>query len=242
MTLAIALSGADSIVMATDSREIEWVTDAKGRTRMSKNDDVPKLWNLSDYIGVMSASNVPGYDDWVVGLFTNTNVDRNSQSFRKVIESFGDVLNDDFYRYVHREHPVIVSESILDFVLCGYDREGRPKIARIGWSPVNRLFVPQVISRHYYVTGVTDIAKYLINKFKEYLPSMNTLSLQRLATSVVTETSTTEESVGGKVQIAVIEEGRKLQFVPTDKIEKLKAEVSTIINTDRLLSVIIGDN
>jgi len=137
----------------------------------------------------MFASNVPGYDQWVVDLFNETTADRNNKSFREIVGSFAKMLNDDFYTYVRKEQATIIAESTLDFALCGYNQHGEPRIAQISWKRSDQLFIPRLIASHCYITGIPHIGIYLADKVKDYLPSMNTMALQRLATLLKIETS-----------------------------------------------------
>jgi 20S proteasome alpha/beta subunit len=242
MTLAIALSGADSIVMATDSRETQPEFDTNGRMRIRWKDDVPKLFGLNDYVGVVFASTVAGYEQWAVDLFNETVTDKSSKSFRQIVGAFAQMLKNDLYRYIDREHAKAMLGSGLEFVFGGYNSQGKPEIAKIRWTPIDQQFTPQPVSSCYYATGAPAISDYLAEKVKHCLPNMSTASLQRLATLLITETSTTERTVDDNVQMAVIGKGRKLQFVSTSEIEKLKSEVGTIIGKDRLLSAIIEGN
>lgn len=240
MTIAIALSGADSIVLATDSRETFPAFDTVGGISIRWEDDVPKLFSLNDYVGVVFASTISGYEQWAVNLFNETITDRNSKSFREIVESFAQLLDEDFYRYVNREQAKLMHGSALEFVFAGYNQRGKPEITKIVWTTIDQRFTPCPVSSHYYITGVPRIGNYLANKFKDHLHDMNTISLQRLATLLITETSTTERTVDDKVQMAVIEKGKKLRFITVDKIEKLKSDVSTIIDKEELFNRLVG--
>jgi hypothetical protein len=133
-----------------------------------------------------------------------------------------------------------VEQNILEFVLGGYNQQGEPQIAQIGWRARNQLFLPTLESSHYYITGILDIGNYFTNKGKDYLPNMNTMALQKLATLLITETSTTERSVNDKIQMAVIEKREKLQFIAIDEIEKLKSDVSKAIDKEELCATLIN--
>jgi len=234
MSIAVALKGVNSIILATDSREVEWVGDADGRTRVSYRENVSKLWALNDYVGMMFASNVPGYDRWVLGLFNETVTDRNNKPFRGIVEAFAQLLNEDFYKYVVKEQVRVVTENILEFVMCGYTEQREPQIVRVNWKFSNQSFVPQLIDSHYYITGVRDIGKYLINKVEDHLPNLSTIPLQKLATLLVTETSSTARSVDSNIQMAVIGKGSRLEFTAANEIEQLKKKVSVIVDREEL--------
>jgi hypothetical protein len=191
-------------------------------------------------MGVAFASTIAGYGQWAVDLFNEPITDRNSKSFLGILQLFAQMMNEDFYKYASREQVKFTMGSVLEFVFGGYNLQGKPEIAKIEWTTVEPRFTPQPIDSPYYITGVPDIGNYLINKVENDLPSMDTVALQRLATLLVTETSTTERSVNDKVQMAVIEKGEKLRFIATDEIEKLKSEVSTIIDKEELLNRLIG--
>jgi 20S proteasome alpha/beta subunit len=240
MSIAIALKGANSIVLATDSREVEWVGDANGRTRVSYRENVSKLRALSDYVGIVFASNVPGYDRWVLDLFNETVTNKSSKSFREIVKAFAQLLNKDFYRYVVKGQVKIVTENTLEFVICGYTGQDEPQIVRVNWKFSNQSFAPQLIDSYYHITGVSDIGKYLINKVEDHLPDMSTISLQKLATLLVTETSSTARSVDSDVQMAVIEKGGRLEFTTANEIEQLKKKVSVIVDGEELFRRLNG--
>jgi len=51
MTIALALSGKNSIVLATDSRMIAFGIDSEGNTSLSYKENVPKLLSLKTIQG-----------------------------------------------------------------------------------------------------------------------------------------------------------------------------------------------
>lgn len=243
MSIVIALAGADGIVLATDGRLLEY---SSFREHMSHDDHSTKLWTLTDYIGIMSATNIAGYDLKIVEMYQEKLGRDNEKSLKCVAEEFTRLLADDLLQTFKVAPQLLFTQNYqIEFVLAGYhtviNREvdkAIPKIVRIYIHPEQLVPSYRIVDSPYYITGVRTIGKYWINKVRSSLSTLNVEALKRLGVMIVSETATASDAVGGDMQVAVIREGKKIHMLELNEIKKIKQDMSKVADGKRLIKLL----
>lgn len=228
MSLAIVLVGKDGIVMASDSREM-----AQGGGIDYHRDDVHKLSNLSDYIGVMSVGNFVGFANWLLSYFETEflpNEKYDSANVKELSVIFSQFLKKEYGIYSKDISPSWLSsnENLIYFVIAGYTKDGQPQIIRVSNEGRRPTFAPELLDEPYYFSGKNSVAYYLVRKIglKQPIEAMDTELLKRIAILMITETAKVDDHVALPIDMVVIEKGSLIKSIGKDEIARMNADSS----------------
>jgi len=123
MSVAIVLKGSDGIVLATDSRLTEMISNSK-----CHYDNSQKLWQLCGGIGLTSVGMNSRYAHFLIHQYIDNNMYeqiKGGVNFKNVLEDFGRYIREDYWKY---SRDLTLSNRMNDYyrmqiTLSGYDGE-----------------------------------------------------------------------------------------------------------------------
>jgi 20S proteasome alpha/beta subunit len=195
MTLALALRGADGLVLATDSR----VTGGAQRSA----DVSQKFLQVNRDLGVMTYGlAIPGYRG-MARLVNEANPpnQRRLAYFSEISDLAANIFRAEFETWIAgltpEEREPVQGQSV-GFILAGYDSNETSQFRILHWS--SPTFESEdradVLAAQWHISGF--LSKLL------YYPEISVAHLKRLAVLCLTETSAVEFSVGGPIQMATV--------------------------------------
>lgn len=195
MTLALALRGSDGLVLASDSR----VTSAEGREDTSE-----KFLQVNRDTGVMTyGAAEPGYAG-ISSLVQETKAQPEDYStFDTISEAAARIFRSRYESWEEQlELPELDRQQIsLGFVLGGYDHV--KNIFRVvRYSAADDFQPNEVRDTPTFAAAQWNIAQFLFDIL--YYREMTVEQLVDLAVMVLLETQSTEETVGGPIQLATV--------------------------------------
>ena len=240
MSLAITLVGVDGIVMASDSREM-----AQAGGIDYHRDDVHKLQNLTERIGVLSVGNYVGFANWLLHFFETVSLYKityDSKDITELSDIFSQFLLARYEMYSKGVSPswLALNENLIDFTIAGYTKEGRPQIIRLNNIGHQLPFAPELLDEPYYFSGKTSVAYHLARKFELEQPikTMNTELLKRVATLMIIETAKIDDHVSPPIDMAVIKQGSSVEYVNKDRVVQLIRIVDKGMGSEVALGVL----
>jgi 20S proteasome alpha/beta subunit len=212
MTLALALRGADGLVLATDSR----VTGGAQRSA----DVSQKFLQVNRDLGVMTYGlAVPGYRG-MTRLVNEANpaTQRRLAYFSEISQLAENIFRDEFQKWITGltdEERESVQSQTVGFILGGYDSFETSQFRVLHWtSPAfQREERNDVLAAQWHISGF--LTKLL------YYPEISVAQLKRLAVLCLTETSAAESTVGGPIQLATVTLGEGFKRIYDQEIQHL---------------------
>ena len=203
MTLLLALSGNDGLVVAGDSRG----TFGDPRSITAQNDSQKKLYVASKYTAILTA----GQGELGATLMTRVMPKlQGVEGVTAVMERVREIVRDAYKEWFQgfALQPMAGSSAPLRpdlaLLVAGYDLDGlgTPAQQRL-FQLVSQLdFAPMLHNYGFALVGVAQYALYLLNRL--YKVEASVQELKALAAYVITETASQDGKVGGPVQMAVI--------------------------------------
>lgn len=238
MSIGIALAGKDGIILATDGRR----TFLDGRYE----DNFEKVFVLSKKVGVIGLGGHAGYDYWLIDKYIlnrSVKLDKKEEDFEDVVDSFVHSVKDNFDYITYRSsRQVLLDPSYqLLFIIAGYNSEGRACIVNLVSNEAAYPFAPDLNSRGVCVGGIDLIWHYWENKLKVKnirVEEMSIKSLKVLTVFIINETAKVSNLVGGIPHIVAIQKGKNIEKIAREEIEKLKEEVDSIVEMERIIEVL----
>jgi len=228
MTLLVALSGADGLVVASDSRGT--FGDPRGVT--AQNDAQKKLYTPCKYGALLAA----GSGELGATLINEINTKVAQDGVEGVTALVGAVhelvrqrYRDWFPNFAMQPNPQGTPvRPDLNLMIAGYDVDSSnaPSEQRI-FQLVSQIdFAPMLHNYGFALAGVASYALYLLNRLYERNSTID--QLRALAVYVITETASQDGKVGGPVQMATITKAEGCRELSEADVERVLAE-----NTDR---------
>lgn len=201
MSLLVALSAKDGIVVASDSRGT--FGDPRGIT--AQNDSQKKLYIVSKYAAIL----VAGAGELGASVMAQvTSAISDDLGASQVMETTRNVVRSAYASWFQNfamqpglALPVPVRPE-LTLLLAGYDFHNGQHEQRIYQLISQFDFAPMLHNYGFALTGIAQYALYLLNRLYEVGKGLS--ELETLAEYVITETATQDGKVGGPVQMAVI--------------------------------------
>lgn len=195
MTLAMALRAYDGLVLATDSR-------ATGGPRQS-DDTSEKFLQVNRDIGVMTYGlAVPGYTGISRLVETIKSKREELTYFRPIAGAAGAIFRTEYVDWLDNEKQQgreIPADLKVGFILGGYDSATNQfKISH--WESPD--FQERPFPEGDLLAAQWHTARFLINKL--FYPEISVEQLSELAVFLLVETSISEPTVGGPLQLATI--------------------------------------
>ncbi len=213
MTLIIALTGKDGIVLAADSRGT--IGDPRGLTAIS--DDHTKIFKLSNFCGIGISGSSELAAKFVLELKKVIDT-KNLEDVEDILieaRSLARTSYDDWFsKFKIQERPVLL------LTIVGFHKKPDNSLeARIYMlaSPLD--FAPQLFPTGNCLSGIPQYAVYLLHRF--YDPGMTVGNLTQLAAYLIMETATQDPKVGGPVKIAKITTDNGFIELKHHEIEKI---------------------
>lgn len=196
MSLALALRGADGLVLASDSR----VTSPEGREDTSE-----KFLQVNRDTGVMTYGAAPPGYAGISALVQETKSEAEKYStFDAIAEEAARIFRSEFKQWrkqLDLPEPVPQAAISLGFVLGGYDHV--KNIFRVVRYAAEDDFEPvEVRDNPTFAAAQWHVAQFLFDTL--YYREMTVEQLVDFAVLVLLETETVEDSVGGPIQLATV--------------------------------------
>jgi 20S proteasome alpha/beta subunit len=119
------------------------------------------------------------------------------------------------------QNPAFI-RPLLEVSIAGYDFVEKRSIPRIyGLSSVYQL-APTIHDYGFVLSGIVQYALYLLNRL--YSNDLDVNALEHLAAYVITETTTQDGRVGGRVQMAIISPNSGASILNNDDINLIVKE------------------
>ena len=125
---------------------------------------------------------------------------------RSVARHFSGFVKNDYSFYAEGVPSSFLNTSgyVMEFVLAGYTSEGEPRLVSLSSAPKEPRFAPCIMNP-YYITGITTVGEYIIDKEKKRIyDGLKMGALKQIAVRIVLETAKHDDRVGGKIQMASI--------------------------------------
>lgn len=199
MSLAVALEGADGVVLAADSRGT--IGDPRGLTAI--NDAQLKLFKLTTFVGLCTFGSAEIGAEVARTLqariqesnLGSDRVDAVAESTRQHAR----LRYDDWF-----ERLDVANRPTLGLIVAGLQDDNKPRSVLL----LSQLdFAPQPATAGFMAGGVPQYATYLVHRF--YDRDKGVTALAHLAEYLISETASQDPKVGGPIKIALItaEEG-----------------------------------
>ena len=207
MSLAVALEGADGVVLAADSRGT--IGDPRGLTAI--NDHHDKLFPLTRWAGICTFGSAEIGTELVrrIGSAIHGSGDDDAR-IDQIEERVRSTARDQYHNWFSSFQ--VVERPGLGLLLSGIQADNMPRT--IVYS--HQLdFAPQVAAAGLMMGGIPQYAIYLCHRF--YDRTQPVAKLCNLAEYLISETATQDPKVGGRIHIARIstEEGY-IELTPED--------------------------
>ncbi len=217
MTLLVALSGADGLVVASDSRGT--FGDPRGVT--AQNDSQKKLYVTSKYSAILAAGagelGAQLMGEVTTAVKTIEGVTPIMDATRGLVRAkYGDWFSRFAIQPVQGAPAPVRPDLAL--LIAGYDVDasGTPTDQRIFQLVSQADFAPMLHNYGFAIQGVAQYALYLLNRLYERGSTVE--QLKALAVYVITETASQDGKVGGRVQMAVIRASEGCKELTVDEI------------------------
>lgn len=223
MTLLIALTGSDGLVLAADSRGT--FGDPRGIT--AQNDAQQKAHILSPHVAVLTAGSGE-IGALIIALVRQQLAQQKIDGATPVLEVLRKTAREQFASWfpsVPAIQPLALIQSgqvavrpDLAFLIGGYESNGPARLFGLG-SLLD--FSPMLHDYGFAVQGVAQYALYLLNRL--YEANRTVQELTPLAIYVITETASQDGKVGGPVNVITIKPGTEgCQIVSPDEVQKIQ--------------------
>ena len=225
MTLAVAIEGANGIVLAADSRAT--FGDPRGLTAV--NDTVNKIFKPTPRIAVAMAGQADTGNSLMqhiaAGLspIPGANVDQVADVMRTVGNQFFTQWFGAPTWLIGGNGPVAAPRPDVWYILAGYAQNGQPKIVSLGSTlPFN--FAPNLSTTGFAVIGIVPLAVYLLNRL--YSRGLDLDIAKDLAAYCILETASQDGKVGGPIRMAIVRPNADTELMSDDEIADLEKRVS----------------
>lgn len=212
MSLTIALTAIDGLVLAADSRTTEGYTLGGPRIR----DDSVKFIQLNESWGVLTH----GLSD--IGLTGITSLkeeilnESGRRSLSSLLEKGTRIFNRSSSEWSRSNSEIGRRDKDVGFIIGGYDREEKGFKVFNFQSPD---FLPMRLNSRCLLGGQWHIAKFFVRRL--YTEGIILDSLTALAVYLLDATMTVEKTVGGAIRLATVTESKGFQWVTEDEIKRL---------------------
>jgi 20S proteasome alpha/beta subunit len=208
MTLLVALSGRDGLVLAADSRGT--FGDPRGVT--AQNDSQQKAHILSVHVAALQAG-VGEVGALIIQHVRERVAATGVDGVTPVMNALRETARTSYDEWFPSVPPIPAPQLVmtgqaparpdLAFIVAGYElQEGVVPVPRLYQLGSATDFAPMVHDYGFAVAGVAQYALYLLNRLYEADRSVQ--ELQALAVYVVTETASQDGKVGGPVKLVTI--------------------------------------
>jgi len=204
MTLVLALPGDDFVVIGADSlvlRQIPEFVDGQVRFSPSKEEDVAKIWRLTDFAGIAYAASDGEVADIYRALAQEQAENSRVTTVKALAEELWPTLRDEFLRNYPQPH----SRPEASFLLAGVDSQApnKPAVLRFGLGNSMKQPVPKSLEWPYDTVGLSKITEV-------WGPYCYTKSISRkaailLTTFILQESAIHSTAVGPPFQIVMID-------------------------------------
>ena len=213
MSLTIALTGAEGLVMAADSRITKGYSLAGPKTK----DDSQKFLQLNDHCGAMTYGLSDIGNAGVAVLKEEISNKPEEYTSISVLLERGKEIFSAISQNWKQENPNIKrADKDVGFILAGYEIEHSE--FRI-YSLQSPDFLPRKIESGCLLAGQWHIAKFLMNRL--YTKNLSLVRLKELAALLLHETMTAEQTVGGAINLAVITQSGGFQWISPDELASI---------------------
>jgi 20S proteasome alpha/beta subunit len=233
MTLAMALRAYDGLVLATDSRA------TSGPRRF--DDTSEKFLQVNRDIGVMTYGlAVPGYAG-ISRLVETVKSKRDELTyFRPIADVAGNIFRSAYNDWLKGEQQEreIPADLKVGFILGGYD-------STTNQFGISHWESPEFHERQFpegdLVAAQWHISRFLVEKL--FYPEMSVEKLRELAVFLLVETSISEPTVGGPLQLATITLSQGFQRLHEKDINEIlrRSQKRFCLFHKILLEVFAGD-
>ena len=239
MSLTIALTATDGLVLAADSRTTEGYTLGGPRIR----DDSIKFVQLDESWGVLTYGLSDIGQAGITGLREEILNESGRLSLASLLEKSIRIFDRASSDWSRSNSQIGRRVKDVGFVIGGYDREEKGFRVFHLQSPD---FLARMLNGRCLLGGQWHVAKFLIRKF--YSENVTVDFLKTLAVYLLDATMTVEKTVGGAIRLATVTESKGFQWVPEDEIRRLlesnkpflrlfqeqfSASLSSVVNTYR---------
>jgi 20S proteasome alpha/beta subunit len=204
MTLLVALTGKNGLVLAADSRG----TFGDPRMVTAQNDAQQKAHILSSHVAVLTAGSGE-VGSMVLDQVTKEVDTSHSDWASPVVDTLRSVSRKQYGEWFPSVPPIqpamliqagqVASRPDVAFLVGGYEQDGTPRLI----SLISALdFAPLLHNYGFAVQGVAQYALYLLNRL--YQSDRTIEELTALAVYVITETASQDGKVGGPVKVITI--------------------------------------
>jgi len=223
LTLLVALSGADGLVVASDSRGT--FGDPRGIT--AQNDSQKKLYVTSKYTAILAAGSGELGAQVMAEVTAST---KNIEGITPIMDATRNLVRqrygDWFGRFAIQPLPNVPAPVRPDLALlmAGYDVDTTGKLVdqKIFQLISQADFAPMLHNYGFALTGVAQYALYLLNRL--YQRDSTVEQLKALAAYVITETASQDGKVGGRVHMATITPADGCKELTTEEVEQIIAQ------------------
>jgi predicted proteasome-type protease len=211
VSLTLALSSADGLVLAADSRLTEGYTPAGPRIR----DDSIKALQLDPYWGVLTYGIAEiGYTG-IVALKEALSANGHCVlSVPKLLAQAQAVFSRTNQNWEKQD--VNRRDRDVGFIMGGYDRESDTFRIFSLQSPV---FAPTSPASGCLLAGQWHIAKNLLSRL--YSKELSLERLEILAVNLLSATIASDPQVGGEIRLATVTRQEAFRWIPDDEIRTL---------------------
>lgn len=223
MTLLVALSGADGLVVAADSRGT--FGDPRGVT--AQNDSQKKLYVAARYTAIMIAGAGELGAQVMAGLTSQIDDSKGVTEIMDIARNhvrqcYGNWFPSFAIQPVMGQ-PIPVRPD-LALLIAGYDfgPPGQPTDQRVFQLLSQTDFAPMLHNYGFALSGVAQYALYLLNRL--YQRDSTIERLKALAAYAITETASQDGKVGGPVQMATISPAAGCRLLTPDEIGAIVEE------------------
>jgi 20S proteasome alpha/beta subunit len=212
LSLTIALTAADGLVLAADSRTTEGYTLEGPKIR----DDSIKFVQLNEYWGVLTYGLSDIGREGITALKEKISKSLGNLTLASVLKESTQIFAMASSDWSKSNSKIGRRDKDVGFVIGGYDQEERGFKVFHFQSPD---FLSMRLNGRCLLGGQWHIAKFLVKKVFPEDARMDTL--KALAVFLIDATMTVEKTVGGAIRLATVTEPKGFQWVSEGEIKDL---------------------
>lgn len=212
MSLTIALTSADGLVLAVDSRTTEGYTLEGPKIR----DDSIKFVQLNEYWGVLTYGLSDIGREGITALKEMTSKSLGNFTLASVLKESTQILTMASSDWSRSNSKIGRRDKDVGFVIGGYDQEERGFKVFHFQSPD---FFGREFNGRCLLGGQWHIAKFFVKKVFSENARIDTL--KALAVFLLNATMAVEKTVGGAIRLATVTESKGFQWASEEEIKHL---------------------
>jgi predicted proteasome-type protease len=214
VSLALALTAVDGLVLAADSRITDGYTLDGPRTR----DDSVKFVQLNDSWGVLTYGNAEIGNQGILSLQKEISRDGpRFESLPNLLEAGKEVFNKTSLDWGKLNSAIARREKDVGFMLGGWDRQTDSFQTFSLQSPV---FDAKSARSGCLLGGQWHMSKFFISKFN--WKSLNVEQMKTLVVLLFDATMAVDIQVGGPIRLATVTRDAAFQWTADDEVETLR--------------------